>query len=65
MTPTLTATDLESLSARYVALLADEGMPSPLSQPIAAAAVLADLSALAGLPVPTYIVQALDRVALA
>lgn len=67
MAPTLTETpiaDLERLSARYVALLEAEEIPAPLSQPIAAAAVLADLFALAELPVPAYITQALDTAGL-
>ncbi len=45
--------DFERLAARYVAELADEGIP--LSAPISAAAVLADLARLAGVPAPWFI----------
>ncbi len=55
--------DLDRLAEAYVAELQSEGVP--VGVPIAAAAVLADLFALAGQPVPAYITQALDTMGLA
>jgi len=52
MTTTATATDLTALTARYVALLAAEGVPDPLGARLTVATVLADLLALAGVAVP-------------
>ncbi len=45
--------DFEKLAARYAAELQGEGIP--LSAPISAAAVLADLARLAGVPTPWII----------
>ncbi len=57
-------TSLEALSRRYVTMLEDAGMVNPLSQPITAAAVLADLFMLAGEPVPPAVVEGLQEVTL-
>ena len=48
-------TDLAALTARYVALLAEEGLPHPLGARLMVAAVLADLLSLAGADVPADI----------
>ncbi|MDP9352470.1 MAG: hypothetical protein M3P51_13165 [Chloroflexota bacterium] len=45
--------DFDRLAARYAQELAEEGIP--LSAPISAAAVLADLARLAGVPTPWMI----------
>jgi hypothetical protein len=49
------ATELTGLTARYLDLLADEGVPDPLGARLTVAVVLADLLALAGAPVPRTI----------
>ena len=61
--PALTETprDLEALSSRYVAMLEGAGVPDPLLQPLTVAAVLADLFTLAGMPMPTDVQSALER----
>ena len=56
-TSTTITTDLAALAGRYVALLADEGVPDPLGARLSVACVLADLLALAGAAVP-YAIEA-------
>jgi hypothetical protein len=53
--------DLDRLAEAYVAELGEEGVS--VDAPITVACVLADLFALAGLPVPPHITQALDTTA--
>jgi hypothetical protein len=53
--------DLTSLAARYVDLLAAEGIPDPLGARLTVAVVLADLLALAGAPVPRAIEDRLQE----
>ncbi len=61
---TLTQTlslDLQALSARYVRMLEESAIPDPLLERIAVAAVLADLFALAGMPLTPEVEAALAR----
>ncbi len=61
---TLTQTlsiDLEALSAQYVRMLEESDIPDPLLERIAVAAVLADLFALAGMPLTPEVEAALAR----
>ena len=51
----MTAIELTALTSCYLALLADEGVPDPLSARLSVAVVLADLLALAGVAVPRVI----------
>lgn len=56
-----TAIDLAALVGDYLTILADDGVPDPLGQRLTVAVVLADLLALAGLPVPRTIEDRLDE----
>ncbi len=52
--------DLAALTAQYVGMLEDAGIPRPLQQRITVAAMIADLCRLAGVPVPEEATRALE-----
>ncbi len=53
--PTAPTATIAPLCARYVAMLEDAGIPTPLQQELTVAAVLADLCALAGEQPPDHV----------
>jgi len=61
--PTARTATIAPLCARYVAMLEDAGIPYPLQQELTVAAVLADLCALAGEPMPEQVLASLGTAA--
>ena len=57
----MTAQDLTTLAERYVSDLEDAGIPDPLAERLAVAAVLADLLTLAGAPLPPALAARLEE----
>ncbi len=57
--PTACSAPVAPLCARYVAMLEDAGIPTPLQQELTVAAVLADLCALAGEQPPEILLSSL------
>ncbi len=61
--PTAQTATIALLCARYVAMLEDAGIPTPLQQELNVAAVLADLCALAGEPIPPAVLASIGLLA--